>query len=297
MANEILLIGGSNVDYLAESAKKLIRKDSNPGCLRISFGGVGRNIVENLARLGNKVTFITGIGSDAFGKAMVEDLEKRNVKVIYPKQDVSSSSYLAILDATGDMDVAVCDSRAIDNLSFAFVREHKELLEKREYIVAETNLSQQTLKDLICSYPDKKWLIEAVSTSKVKKVKSLLSSIYLLKGNLMEAEEAADFFEDDIEALINVLLKKGVKNVVITQGANSVWYGNEKGIDQVPVIPAAKVVSTNGAGDAMFAGIVDKINAGKSLREAIEFGMKLSSLKLLSSKAVSEKIDTLAYKH
>jgi pseudouridine kinase len=49
---DILVIGGSNIDYLAKSSHPLIMEDSNIGSLKTAFGGVGRNIVENLARLG-----------------------------------------------------------------------------------------------------------------------------------------------------------------------------------------------------------------------------------------------------
>jgi sugar/nucleoside kinase (ribokinase family) len=147
------------------------------------------------------------------------------------------------------------------------------------------------------TYPDKKWMVEAVSTGKVKKLRKYLDRVYLFKGNLMEAVEVAQSESSDIEKVVKALLEKGIKNVVVTQGANDVWYGNEKGIGKIPVIPAEKIVNTTGAGDAMFAGIVDQINSGHTLEEAIVFGMKLSSLTLQSVKAVAEEVDGLKYEH
>ena len=51
----MLLFGGSNIDYIGTSDEKLIDGVSNIGSVSISFGGVMRNIAENLARLGNHI--------------------------------------------------------------------------------------------------------------------------------------------------------------------------------------------------------------------------------------------------
>ena len=71
----ICVVGGANVDIFLSPYKKLKLRDSNPGQLRISCGGVGRNIAENLARLGNDVKLLTVLGND--GNA---ELIKSNAK-------------------------------------------------------------------------------------------------------------------------------------------------------------------------------------------------------------------------
>lgn len=48
-------IGGANMDIHGKSDRQLIMRDSNPGSLHTSLGGVCRNICENLARLGETV--------------------------------------------------------------------------------------------------------------------------------------------------------------------------------------------------------------------------------------------------
>ena len=54
---KVILIGGSNIDYIGTSKEELISNVSNVGTVSISFGGVMRNICENLLRLNNKITF------------------------------------------------------------------------------------------------------------------------------------------------------------------------------------------------------------------------------------------------
>ena len=78
MSTPLLLIGGSNIDYIGISQNKLISNVSNIGTISISFGGVMRNICENLARLNNNITFITAIGKDTLGQELKKQLIDSN---------------------------------------------------------------------------------------------------------------------------------------------------------------------------------------------------------------------------
>ncbi len=51
----IVVAGGVNVDIGAQSFQKLRTKDSNPGHVHMSLGGVGRNIAHDLRLLGAEV--------------------------------------------------------------------------------------------------------------------------------------------------------------------------------------------------------------------------------------------------
>ena len=64
---DITVIGGINIDIEGCPRKALLPSDSNPGDIAISFGGVGRNIVENGARLGADVGLISLTGDDFLG--------------------------------------------------------------------------------------------------------------------------------------------------------------------------------------------------------------------------------------
>jgi len=297
MGNRIVLIGGSNVDYMAKSAKKLIEKNSNIGKLQISFGGVGRNIVENLALIGNIVTFYTGIGNDAFGAQLKSELEEIGVKVISPKLDVSSSSYLAIHDVGGDMKVAICDSRAIDRIDIDFINRNDDDIKSSEYVCLEMNISEKIIGDLLKYYPDKKWLVEAVSNEKAKRISKHLDKVFLFKGNRKEAQAVIDSDTNNIRKNIQEILNRGAENVVISNGSKSVYFGNKNGIDKVIVNPITDIKNTTGAGDAMFAGIVDQICQGKELKEAIIFSDKLATESLHADKAVSPSVVKYKYIH
>ena len=61
---EAYIIGGANIDIIGRSDHSLIPFDSNIGKVVQSYGGVGRNIAENAARLGVKVHFVSIFGND-----------------------------------------------------------------------------------------------------------------------------------------------------------------------------------------------------------------------------------------
>ncbi len=293
MADRIIVFGGSNVDFIAESNRKLIPEDSNPGKVRVSFGGVGRNITENLARLHDDVTFFTGLGNDTFGAQILKELSDLGVKVMYPKPKTESSSYVAIAGQDGEMKLAICDSRAIDNLTINFVIKDNVEIRERDYLIMETNLSNRMIADLFHVFPDKKWCVEAVSVEKAKKVIKFLSNIWLLKGNLIELRGLIENGQDlNAEEVCSQLISKGVKNVVISDKMNPIVFGNKDGIEKLEITPASNVINSTGAGDALFSGIIHCINLGMTLKEGVDFGHKLAEITLKSQKAVSDKIDT-----
>ena len=64
----ITIIGAVAIDIFGVACGDLVNQISNPGRIRTSLGGVGRNISENISRLGKKVELITVFGDDVYGE-------------------------------------------------------------------------------------------------------------------------------------------------------------------------------------------------------------------------------------
>ena len=64
----VVVIGGVNVDIGGKSHAPLVAADSNPGSVRVSLGGVGRNIAHNLSLMGTDVRMLTAYGDDIHGQ-------------------------------------------------------------------------------------------------------------------------------------------------------------------------------------------------------------------------------------
>lgn len=63
-----VVCGGVNIDIGAHSFAPLRAKDSNPGKVELSLGGVGRNIAHNMRLLGVPTYLLTAVGGDSRAK-------------------------------------------------------------------------------------------------------------------------------------------------------------------------------------------------------------------------------------
>lgn len=287
--SDILVIGGSNIDFSSRSDNPLIRGDSNIGKRTISFGGVGRNVCENLAHLHDSVSFITAIGKDSRGQERKQDLEKKGIKTYVPDLDYPSGSYNVILDSNGNRFVAICETSFLDHLTGEDRKPFEPIIKEHEYIVLEANRNEKVIDYLFKTYPDKKFLVETVSANKVSRFVPYLSQIYLFKSNVLESKYALNEEKDPI-GLAEDLLSKGVKNVVISNGPRPITFGDKNSIEQRKIVPRKNIVSENGAGDALFSGILHRLHQGKSLKEAVAFGSLVSEKTLSYSGACNPDI-------
>ena len=287
---KVLVVGASNVDYVALSNNKLIRKDSNIGKLNITFGGVGRNIVENLAILEDDVSFITFLGNDSFGKELRKDLESINVKIYSPNKKERTSSYLAVLDSNVDMDVAICDTEIIDKSTVEDIKPFDDVISEFTSIVLDANINDKIIDHIFKEYSDKKILVEAVSANKVKRYEKYLDKIYLFKSNVLEAKHLLNLYDAEPMLLAKRLMERGVKNVVITDGGKPVIIGENNEVVFVTPKPIEKIISASGAGDSLFAGLIHGLINGASLVESVAFGIKVSQMTLMVEESVNKDI-------
>ena len=104
----VVVIGGSNVDLKSRTHERAILGTSNPGNTRITWGGVARNVAENLARLGARTTLVSAIGSDELGKQLLADTAAAGVDVSRVAIDApATGTYSAVLSADGELVVGV----------------------------------------------------------------------------------------------------------------------------------------------------------------------------------------------
>jgi ribokinase len=76
----------------------------------------------------------------------------------------------------------------------------------------------------------------------------------------------------DAERAADVLLARGVGNVIVTLGAQGAFLKNARTRAHVPAFRAGAVVETTGAGDAFSGGLAVALEEGRELMEAVRFG-------------------------
>ena len=70
--NYVIGIGAANFDISGRSINPLIDRDSNPGFMNISVGGVTRNILENISRIGYPTKLLSAVGDDSAGQLILD---------------------------------------------------------------------------------------------------------------------------------------------------------------------------------------------------------------------------------
>ena len=275
----ILVIGGSNIDIQGFPKEKLIQRDSNIGTVKMSLGGVGRNIAENCARLGVPTRLMSVIGDDPYGQKILKEAQAigLNMQDTVVLSGESTSTYLSILDETHDMAMAINHMDSIEKLTVEHIRAKRSIIEHAQLVVLDTNLSQAVLDHLLTQYPKTKFFVDTVSTKKALKIKDHLKNIHTLKPNRMEAEVLTGSSEKTPLLELGSQLK--CKRSFISLGSQGVQVFEGKTHLHFPTKPI-EVVNATGAGDAFMAGLVYAYLKGYDIKETCLTAMAASRLAL-----------------
>lgn len=287
----VTVIGAANIDIHGFTEEKLIERDSNPGHIKICLGGVGRNISENLARLGIDTKLISATGGDMNSKRLIDECNQVGIdmehSLILPDQN--ASIYLAIMDVKGDMSIALSDMSIVDRMTPEFIKSKYHIIKNSEVIVVDTCLSRQVIEFILNNFKDKKILLDPVSIRKSRRVKDIIGGFHTIKLNKHEAEFLSDIKIEDVHGLkkaVDYFIDKGVKRVFITLGEKGVYYG-EGDYTNTYKPPKISVVNATGAGDAFMAGVVYGNLYDKGIDDIAKFSTAAAILALKHHETVN----------
>ena len=263
----IAVVGGVNMDIGAVSDAPLVARDSNPGRVTTSLGGVGRNIAHNLCLLGEQVSMITVLGQDSFAQSVRENAADIGLDLSHSATIPGgrTGTYLFIDGCDGDMALAVNDMAIYEHITPEFLRQRLDYINHADLVVVETNLPEASIQWL-CSHCTAPVLADPVSTIKAPKLLPVLDKLTALKPNRMEAELLSGVTirdETDVQKAAKVLLDKGVQQVYISLGGDGLYAEDQAGRHVRLPCPKVQVVNATGGGDAMAACIAH----GKPLAE------------------------------
>lgn len=285
---DIVVIGGANVDMSGHVNDDVKRYDSNPGKISTTYGGVGRNIAENLSRLGLDVKLVTALGDDYHGERMVKYCESVGIDMSLTKKysGERTSIYMQILNEIGELDVAVADMQVMNKLDKHVIADYHHYLTGAKAIVVDCNVDVSVISYLSDHYGDKLF-IDPVSITKARKINESLNKAYCITPNVYELDQLGEGM--NLEERMTDLVQKGVTHVVVTQGSKGVTY-YDKRLHLRSAAPA-DINNVTGAGDAFVAGLVYGFVKGESFGLSVDYGLKLAKLTVESSTTVSEKLN------
>lgn len=296
MEKIVAVLGGIAIDLEARPYKKLLMKDSNPGYLEIACGGVGRNIAENLQRMGKLyVLFFSAVGEDLYAEKALQSIASIgvNTECVCKLSQSNTATYLSILDETGDMALAVAAMDIFDRISPDIAENAIASFGMADFIVLDTNLPKSVLEYAAEKFQEKHIFLDPVSVEKAEKASGILHRCHTIKPNKAEAEILSGVSirtDADLEKASDALLGKGVKRVFISLGEQGVFYKDKFRSGKVPPPKHLKLVSTTGAGDAMSAAIVRGTVLGRDMDRIALDAVLAASLALQVRSSVNENI-------
>ena len=285
-----VVIGGVNMDIGGTSGQALRSGDSNPGKVRMSLGGVGRNIAHNMSLLGVDTRMLTAFGDDLYAQKIAASCGELGIDISRSLQvpGGATSTYLFIADQNGDMAVAVSDMDIYEHLTPAFLASRAPLLNNAQVVVMDTNIPAESIA-WVAEHINLPIFVDPVSTVKAEKLRPILGKLHTLKPNRLEAELLSGVTITD-EASLNraadILLETGLRRVFISLGGDGVFAADHNSRCHLPCLPG-KMVNTTGCGDAFMAAIVWAYLEGTDLENTAKAGLAASSIAMESAETIN----------
>ncbi len=295
-----LVVGGAVLDILAHADAGPTQRTSNPGRITTTPGGVAHNIAVNLARLGTSARLVAALGDDASGREVRAGLRAAGVDTsLLVATGHPTGRYVAVLDAGGELAVAVADLRATEALGGADLTGPIATLGPRDVLVLEANLSTQAIIEALdaTAATGARTVVDPVGVTKAERVGAALAAKparmpWLVTPNLDELASlvGAPVERSGAEAAASRLLDLGIEHVWVRLGPNGSLLVSARGGASPQathlLAPPTTLRDVTGAGDSATAGFVHAWLAGADPAAAAAYGHQCAAATVASDQTV-----------
>lgn len=291
----IVVLGAVFVDIKGFPMDTYIPTGRNVGRIEYIHGGVSRNVVEDIANVELRPTFISIVDDTPMGTDVIQKLKNHKVNVDYMQTIPDGmGTWLAVFDNNGD--VAGSISKRPNMMPVLDVLEEKgdEIFSTADSVVLEVDLDKEIVKktlELAEKHNVKAFgLVSNMSIAAERR--DLLQRFDCFICNQLEAGLLfLDNYEgksrDEMcEILAEKIIAAKIPSMVVTMGGEGAVYADMNGDKGVCPARKVQVKDTTGAGDAFCAGVSIGLTYGKTLPESIEIGSVLAASVITSSENV-----------
>ena len=274
---KVLVVGSINMDLVVRVPHSPRPGETVLGGDFETFpGGKGANQAVAAARMGGEVTMVGRVGSDNFGDTLIQGLVEDNIRTTYVIKDTDTPTGIAMIAvAANGENLIVVASGANYKVSEADVTNARDIMRDTDLLLLQLECPMEAVTaaiDLAKAY-DIPVVLNPAPAQPLSQ--SLLANVDILTPNETELMMLAG--EDTVDKAVEKVLSWGTKNLVVTLGANGARVITE-GVDRH--IPAHEItaVDTTAAGDAFNGALAVAYAEGKTLLDAVEYGMAAGAL-------------------
>lgn len=282
----IVVVGNVFVDIKGFPEDIYIPGGRNAGDVKTVHGGVGRNVVEDIANIELRPRFVSMVDESAEGAAVIRKLQNHKVDTRYVLSVPDGMGmWLAVFNESGDVVASISKRPVMDAMARLIEEKGDEIFADCDSIVLEIDMDKEIIKSVF-KYARKygKPVYAVVANMSIaSQRRDFLQSTDCFVCNLEEAGIlfVSDFSQLSPEELRAALVEKVAQAqfpaVVVTMGSRGSVWADMQGNSGIQPADSVTVRDTTGAGDAFCSGVAVGLTYGKSMAEAVDIGTRLAS--------------------
>lgn len=293
--NGIVVSGAVFVDIKGFPEDIYVPDGRNVGHIEYIHGGVSRNVVEDIANLELRPTFLGIVDESALGEDVVRKLKNHKVNTEYMLTIPNGmGTWLAVFDSNGDLAGLISQRPNLAPILTILEEHGDEIVGVCDSVIVEVDMDKDIIKKFVqlCEKHHKKLYGVVSNMSIAVERRDLLQKFDCFICNQLEA---GIFFTDDYsektpEELCKILAERlpvaKIPSMVVTLGGEGAVYADMQGNSGFCPAQKVQVKDTTGAGDAFCAGVSAGLTYGKTLAESVEIGTRLAASVIVSSENV-----------
>lgn len=258
-------------------------------------GGSGANVAVGLSRLGKKTGFVGKVGTDYFGRFLINEFEKENVDISNLKiEEGNSGLVIGIVDRNAERTLLVNEGLQ-STLSKKDIP--KDYIQSAKFLFIHSVIGEDVIEPLEIAT---KYAAEAgvkvlfdpgfiFAEMGIERFRKILENTSILKLN--EEETKVFTSSQNIEDSFKVINDYGPQFIISTLGKEGCIVNFENEITKISVPIDLQAIDTTGAGDAFSAALVSSLIDGQSYREACKFACMVG--RVSTTKVGARSVPTL----
>ena len=282
----IVVIGASFVDVKGYPLTQYIPGGRNVGRVVQVHGGVGRNVVEDIANVELRPTFVSVVDDSGLSDDVVRNLIRHKVEIRYiARSKEGLGTWLAVFDKDGDVIASISRRPDVSAIEGILDEHGDEIFREADSIAVEFDIEVPILKKALdLAEKHGKEVYTVVSNMGIAmERRDLIRRTSALVCNLQEAgmlffEDYSGISPEELQEILSRRIRSArIPRIIVTMGAQGAVYAELSGGSGFCPPLKVDVADTTGAGDAFFAGVTIGLTYGKTTGEACVIGTRLAA--------------------
>lgn len=243
-------------------------------------GGKGANQAVAMGKMKSPVSMLGKIGREGMGDILLDSMKKDGIDISNIEYcDETTGIAKIIVEENGQNRIIVVPGANYE-VDSSYIDRHLDAIKNCDILVTQLEIPIETVKYSLKKAKEfgKITVLNPAPATKLDE-EIILNSDYIIP-NETELELLSGMSITDEKSVINaadVLLKKGVKGLIVTLGSKGCMYISKVERKAFPAY-RVKAIDTTAAGDSFIGGFVNGLASGLNFEESIDRGTKVAAI-------------------